>query len=215
MKHIFHRKKFFCFSSSFSSRILVSGFTRVGETTFAFHANFTNSLHTFITHNTYIVVWKMAPTKKGTFLFRYTDIYTDSESAWTCARKTSRRPFFCLLRKRVVRLGLVRRSRKLRALRNRFRRWKTSRDRSMRPTTDGYPLTLIHSTDEKVSKAAKAAKYVKKGAKGKLLKKRFSPTFHRPRTLKNARAPKYPRVSVPPPQKLDQFQVRNSCFTRW
>ena len=61
--------------------------------------------------------------------------------------------------------------------------------------------------DEKVSKAAKAAKYVKKGAKGKLLKKRFSPTFHRPRTLKNARAPKYPRVSVPPPQKLDQFQV--------
>jgi len=77
----------------------------------------------------------------------------------------------------------------------------------MRPTTDGYPLTLIHSTDEKVSKAAKAAKYVKKGAKGKLLKKRFSPTFHRPRTLKNARAPKYPRVSVPPPQKLDQFQV--------
>ena len=61
--------------------------------------------------------------------------------------------------------------------------------------------------DEKVSKASKAAKYVKKGAKGKLLKKRFSPTFHRPRTLKNARAPKYPRVSVPPPQKLDQFQV--------
>lgn len=48
---------------------------------------------------------------------------------------------------------------------------------------------------------------MKKGAKGKLLKKRFSPTFHRPRTLKNARAPKYPRVSVPPPQKLDQFQV--------
>mmetsp|Transcript_8993 Transcript_8993/g.26137 ORF Transcript_8993/g.26137 Transcript_8993/m.26137 type:complete len:148 (-) Transcript_8993:208-651(-) len=61
--------------------------------------------------------------------------------------------------------------------------------------------------DEKVSKASKAAKYVKKGAKGKLLKKRFSPTFHRPKTLKNARAPKYPRVSVPPPQRLDQFQV--------
>ena len=48
---------------------------------------------------------------------------------------------------------------------------------------------------------------MKKGAKGKLLKKRFSPTFHRPKTLKNARAPKYPRVSVPPPQRLDQFQV--------
>jgi hypothetical protein len=91
---------------------------------------------------------------------------------------------------------------------------KASRDHSMRPTTDGYPSTLLNSTDEKVSKASKAAKYVKKGAKGKLLKKRFSPTFHRPKTLKNARAPKYPRVSVPPPQKLDQFQVCNSCFTR-
>jgi hypothetical protein len=91
---------------------------------------------------------------------------------------------------------------------------EASRDHSMRPTTDGYPSTLLNSTDEKVSKASKAAKYVKKGAKGKLLKKRFSPTFHRPKTLKNARAPKYPRVSVPPPQKLDQFQVCNSCFTR-
>ena len=69
---------------------------------------------------------------------------------------------------------------------------KASRDRSMRPRTDGYPFTIIQSTDEKVSKASKAAKYVKKGAKGKLLKKRFSPTFHRPKTLKNARAPKYP-----------------------
>ena len=82
----------------------------------------------------------------------------------------------------------------------------------MRPTTDGYPFTIIQSTDKKVSKASKAAKYVKKGAKGKLLKKRFSPTFHRPKTLKNARAPKYPRVSVPPPQRLDQFQVCNSVF---
>lgn len=35
------------------------------------------------------------------------------------------------------------------------------------------------NADEKVNKASKAAKFVKKGAKGKLLKKRFSPTFHR------------------------------------
>lgn len=75
--------------------------------------------------------------------------------------------------------------------------------------TFAYSLYFNHhsTTDEKVSKASKAAKYVKKGAKGKLLKKRFSPTFHRPKTLKNARAPKYPRVSVPPPQRLDQFAV--------
>ena len=33
--------------------------------------------------------------------------------------------------------------------------------------------------DEKVNKASKAAKFVKKGSKGKLLKKRFSATFHR------------------------------------
>lgn len=30
-----------------------------------------------------------------------------------------------------------------------------------------------------MNKASKAAKFVKKGAKGKLLKKRFSATFHR------------------------------------
>jgi len=48
---------------------------------------------------------------------------------------------------------------------------------------------------------------VKKGVKGKLLKKRFSPVFHRPKTLKKSREPKYPRVSVAPMQKLDQFQV--------
>merc|ERR1712216_720785 len=45
------------------------------------------------------------------------------------------------------------------------------------------------------------------GGKVKLLKKRYSPTFHRPKTLKNARQPKYPRVSVPPMCKLDQFQT--------
>ena len=35
------------------------------------------------------------------------------------------------------------------------------------------------NADEKVNKASKAAKFVKKGAKGTHLKKRFSPTFHR------------------------------------
>ncbi|EEH57031.1 uncharacterized protein MICPUCDRAFT_33613 [Micromonas pusilla CCMP1545] len=58
------------------------------------------------------------------------------------------------------------------------------------------------------AKAAKAAKAVKKGGnKVKLLKKRFSPTFHRPKTLKKSRAPKYPRISVPPMCKMDQYQI--------
>lgn len=37
----------------------------------------------------------------------------------------------------------------------------------------------VRIADEKVNKASKAAKFVKKGSKGKLLKKRFSATFHR------------------------------------
>ena len=61
--------------------------------------------------------------------------------------------------------------------------------------------------DDKVNKASKAAKFVKKGAKGKLLKKRFSATFHRPRTLKHERKPAYPRVSVPSKAKLDRWQI--------
>ena len=41
------------------------------------------------------------------------------------------------------------------------------------------PSRVASRADEKVNKASKAAKFVKKGAKGKLLKKRFSATFHR------------------------------------
>ena len=122
-------------------------------------------------------------------------------------------------------------------------------------------VSRVPPTEDAKAKAAKAAKAVKKGgSKVKLLKKRFSPTFHRyvpsrasrrpdhararrvvtprkitkrdachrapktlrrpltpasahphrlrPKTFKAARAPKYPRVSVPPMCKLDQFQVR-------
>lgn len=32
-------------------------------------------------------------------------------------------------------------------------------------------------------------------------------TFHRPKTLKKARDPKYPRVSAPGRNKLDQYQI--------
>lgn len=48
--------------------------------------------------------------------------------------------------------------------------------------------------DTKVSKAAKAAKAVKKNTWKKERKPRYSVVFHRPKTLKTARDPKYPRI---------------------
>ena len=58
-------------------------------------------------------------------------------------------------------------------------------------------------------KAAKAAKALKTAAvvKKKWRKVRTSVTFHRPKTLKRTRAPKYPRVSAPPRNKLDHYEV--------
>lgn len=63
-------------------------------------------------------------------------------------------------------------------------------------------------TDQK-SQAAKAAKAVKSTAviKKKWRKVRTSVTFHRPKTLKRARAPKYPRISAAPRNKLDHYEV--------
>lgn len=43
--------------------------------------------------------------------------------------------------------------------------------------------------------------------KRKSKKIRTSVTFHRPKTLKKARDPKYPRVSAPGRNKLDQYQI--------
>lgn len=57
-------------------------------------------------------------------------------------------------------------------------------------------------------KAKKAAKAAKSGAdKSVTLKKRFSVTFHRPKTLVKARAPKYPRKSLPGRTTLDHTTV--------
>jgi large subunit ribosomal protein L23Ae len=54
----------------------------------------------------------------------------------------------------------------------------------------------------------KVAKAVKSGSiKRKSKKIRTSVTFHRPKTLKKARDPKYPRVSAPGRNKLDQYQI--------
>eukprot|EP00798_Chlamydomonas_sp_ICE-L_P019128 gene19128-25735_t len=62
-------------------------------------------------------------------------------------------------------------------------------------------------TDAKVT-AAKAAKAVKKGFFKKERKPRFSVVFHRPKTLKRSRDPKYPRTSnAGKHSKMDQHAV--------
>ena len=55
----------------------------------------------------------------------------------------------------------------------------------------------------------KTAKAVKTGStfKKKAKKIRTKVTFHRPKTLKTDRHPKYPRISAPPRNKLDQYQI--------
>lgn len=59
------------------------------------------------------------------------------------------------------------------------------------------------------AQALKTAKAVKSGPlfKKKAKKIRTSVTFHRPRTLKKDRNPKYPRISVTPRNKLDHYQI--------
>ncbi|XP_020525173.1 60S ribosomal protein L23A isoform X1 [Amborella trichopoda] len=60
------------------------------------------------------------------------------------------------------------------------------------------------------ARALKAAKAVKSGAstlKKKTKKIRTSVTFHRPKTLTKERNPKYPRISAPPRNKLDHYQI--------
>ncbi|WMV44879.1 hypothetical protein MTR67_038264, partial [Solanum verrucosum] len=59
------------------------------------------------------------------------------------------------------------------------------------------------------AQAIKAAKAVKSGStfKKKSQKIRTKVTFHRPRTLKKDRSPKYPRVSAPGRNKLDQYAI--------
>mmetsp|Transcript_19841 Transcript_19841/g.47326 ORF Transcript_19841/g.47326 Transcript_19841/m.47326 type:complete len:146 (-) Transcript_19841:76-513(-) len=61
--------------------------------------------------------------------------------------------------------------------------------------------------DTKKSKALKAAKAVKTGEVKKTRKPRYSVVFHRPKTLKKARNPKYPRKSTIKEERLDQYTV--------
>ncbi|KAJ6987037.1 hypothetical protein NC653_020303 [Populus alba x Populus x berolinensis] len=58
------------------------------------------------------------------------------------------------------------------------------------------------------AQAQKAARAVKSGPTFKKTKKiRTKVTFHRPRTLKKERNPKYPRISATPRNKLDHYQI--------
>lgn len=61
--------------------------------------------------------------------------------------------------------------------------------------------------DSSKNKALKAKNSVKKSTWKKTRKPKYSTIFHRPKTLKRDRQPKYPRISAPPPQKLDAFQT--------
>ncbi|KAH1220394.1 60S ribosomal protein L23a [Glycine max] len=70
-------------------------------------------------------------------------------------------------------------------------------------------LKVFDKKNDPKAQALKTAKAVKSGAtfKKKVKKIRTSVTFHRPKTLKKDRNPKYPRISAPPRNKLDHYQI--------
>lgn len=70
-----------------------------------------------------------------------------------------------------------------------------------------HPFPATQTSDDAKAKATKAAKTVKKNTHTKARKVRTSVVFHRPKTLKLARNPKFPRQSAPGRAKLDAFEV--------
>jgi large subunit ribosomal protein L23Ae len=72
----------------------------------------------------------------------------------------------------------------------------------------GHTHNRIIASSKAAVQAQKAKKAALKGTQSKLTKKiRTNTTFRRPKTLKLARAPKYPRKSIPHLPRLDQFSV--------
>ncbi|OZJ06308.1 60S ribosomal protein L25 [Bifiguratus adelaidae] len=66
----------------------------------------------------------------------------------------------------------------------------------------------VNKKGQDVGKAQAARKAALKGTNGKVQKKiRVSTTFRRPKTLKLARDPKYPRKSIPHLPRMDQYRV--------
>ena len=74
------------------------------------------------------------------------------------------------------------------------------------------PLPRTAGKDSK-AKAQSAAKAVKKGAMKKERKIRKSVIFHRPKTLKRTREPKYPRVRCAY-LVINKNLHRNQCYIR-
>lgn len=73
-----------------------------------------------------------------------------------------------------------------------------------------YPSSIFFpgGSSAKESKAKAAKKAVLQGAHSTSKRKtRYSVTFHRPKTLKLPRDPKYPRKSVPHATRMDQFRT--------
>jgi large subunit ribosomal protein L23Ae len=70
------------------------------------------------------------------------------------------------------------------------------------------PQTFFCAMAKEGDKAKKAAKTLALGAKGaKGTKIHYKTKFHRPKTLRLLRQPKYSRRSVPRTNKLDQYQI--------
>ena len=70
------------------------------------------------------------------------------------------------------------------------------------------PADLFCAMAKEGDKAKKAAKTLALGAKGaKGTKIHYKTKFHRPKTLRLLRQPKYSRRSVPRTNKLDQYQI--------
>uniref|UniRef100_A0A8C2EA94 Large ribosomal subunit protein uL23 n=2 Tax=Cyprinus carpio TaxID=7962 RepID=A0A8C2EA94_CYPCA len=72
----------------------------------------------------------------------------------------------------------------------------------------GRENAAVPAKTEAKSKALKAKKAVLKGVHSQRKKKiRTTPTFHRPKTLRLRRQPKYPRKSAPRRNKLDHYAI--------
>ncbi|KAF7144919.1 hypothetical protein RHSIM_Rhsim04G0153200 [Rhododendron simsii] len=76
------------------------------------------------------------------------------------------------------------------------------------PKADPAKKSDLAKKSDPKAQALKAAKAIKKTGPVKKAKKiRTSVTFHRPKTLKKDRNPKYPRISAPARNKLDHYQI--------
>jgi len=74
-----------------------------------------------------------------------------------------------------------------------------------------HPRTHTHATaggKPQEAKAKAAKKAALKGTNSRTLRKvRTSVTFHRPKTLKLSRSPRYPRKSIPHAPRMDPYRV--------